>query len=181
MLVSCSTTKTYTEQDNQAFQTLQEMVATKSFEIHSNFARPMATAAFTQLANTNILGMGNTASNINITGNSNNLTVKGDSISGYFPYFGEIQFGGGYQGSNHHGIEFKDIPEDYKINVNDDKHKVTISFSIDDQYRSNERYNVYITVFPNNRSAIQINSTNRTSIEYSGTARLLKEDKMVQN
>lgn len=178
LLISCSNTKTYTEQDNQAFQSLKDMVMAKNFEIQSNFARPMASAAFTQVANTNILGVGNTATNIDISSNSNNLTIKGDTINGYFPFFGEQQFGGGYPGMNHQGIEFNDVPEDYKVTINDDKHTVSINFKMDDQYRTHERYNVFITLFPNKRSTIQINSTNRTSIEYSGTVRGLKEDKM---
>lgn len=171
---ACSNTKTYTEQDNQAYQALQDMVTSQKFEIQSNFARPLATTAFTQLANTNILGPGNTASNIDISGNSNGLTIKGDTISGIFPYFGEVQGGGTYPGTTHQGIEFKGVPENYKMTVNDEKHSVNINFRINDQFRSNENYNVFITLFPNNRSTIQINSTNRTSIEYSGSARPLK-------
>jgi hypothetical protein len=176
LLLGCGTKKPFTEQDHQAFENLQAIVNAKRLEITSNWARPMVTTAFMQVANTNILGPGNTASSINLTSNSNSLKVKGDTISGYFPYFGEVQFGGGYANSNHQGIEFKDIPEDYTVTVNDDKHTVELNFKIADQYRSNERYNVFITLFQNKRSSIQINSTNRTSIEYTGSIDQLKED-----
>jgi hypothetical protein len=181
LIFSCGSNKTYTEQDNQAFQNLQEMVRSKHFEIISNYARPMTSTAFMKVANSNILGPGNTGNNIDITGNANNLTIKGDSIQGLFPYFGELQLGSGFPGGTHQGIEFKDLPDDYKIDIIEKKRNVTIRFNIDDQYRNNERYNVFITIFPNKRSTIQINSTNRTSIEYTGTARLLKEDTMVEN
>ncbi len=168
-LVSCGGSKTYTEQETQAYERLKELVQSKKLEIHSNFARPMATSAFTQVANSGVLGVGNTASNIDITSNSNELKIQGDSVSGFFPFFGEQQFGGGYPGSNHQGIEFNDIPEDYTVTDNDAKHSVQIRFKINDEFRNNEHYTVFITLFPNNRSTIQINSTNRTPIEFTGT------------
>ena len=181
LLISCGNTKTYTEQEQRAFQTVKDMVTARNFEIESNFARPMASVAFTQVANSGILGLGNTANSINISGTSNNLSVKGDTISGHFPYFGEQHFGGGYPGASHQGIEFKDIPENYEMTIDEKKHVITINFSIDDQYRNNERYNLFITIFQNKSSSIQINSTNRSSIEFVGSARSLKEDSSVMN
>lgn len=181
MLVSCSSNKTYTEQETKAYQRLKELVASKKLEIQSNFARPMATSAFTQVANSGVLGVGNTASNIDISNNSNELKIQGDSISGYFPFFGEQQFGGGYPGSNHQGIEFNNIPENYTVTENDAKQSVQIQFAISDEYRNNEHYRVFITLFPNNRSTIQINSSNRTPIEFSGRLQqLTPEDKKSQ-
>lgn len=176
MFLNCGTNKTYSEKEYQDFERLKRIVNDKKLEVTSNFARPMATAAFMQVANTNILGPGNTASNIDITSNSNNFKIKGDTISGYFPYFGEQRFGGGYPGANHQGIEFKGIPEDYGVDIKYAKHTVNIRFKIEDDHRSNERYNVFITLFPNNRSNIQISSTNRTPIEFTGTMKELKED-----
>jgi hypothetical protein len=176
LLISCSSTKTYTEQDLQQYSQLKALVQSKQFTIRSNFARPMATNAFTQVANSGILGPGNSATNIDIASNSNLLKIQGDSITGYFPFFGEQQFGGSYPSSNNQGIDFKGIPKEYKVTHNDVKHSVMINFKIDDQHRANEHYNVFITVFPNKRSTIQINSTNRTSIEYSGSWQHLKAD-----
>uniref|UniRef100_UPI00404A5D9F DUF4251 domain-containing protein n=1 Tax=Gelidibacter sp. TaxID=2018083 RepID=UPI00404A5D9F len=176
LLISCSSTKTYTEQEQQAYQRLKDLVQTKQLKIQSNFARPMATTAFTQVANSGIFGPGNSATNIDIASNSNLLKIQGDSITGYFPFFGEQRFGGSYPSGNNQGIDFRGIPKDYKVTHNDVKHSVMINFKIDDQHRTNEHYNVFITVFPNKRSTIQINSTNRTSIEYSGSVQALKEE-----
>jgi hypothetical protein len=154
------------------------MVSKKNFEIESNFARPMPSMAFMQVANTNILGPGNTASQINLNNNPNNLTIKGDTISAYFPYFGEVQFGGaGYNNANSNGIEFKDVPRDYTMEVNEKKHNIVINFRIEDKNRNNEQYNVFITLFRNKRSSIQINSSSRTSIEYSGFAQSIPIEK----
>lgn len=176
ILMSCGANKQFTAQDNQAYQQLQDLVASRSFEIVSTSARPIATAAFTKVANSNILGPGNSAGNIDITSNSNKLTIKGDSISGYLPYFGEQTFGGGY-GGNHTGIEFKDLPKDYQVIHNDKKHFVTISFNITDQYRKSDNYAITITLYPSYRSHIRVQSTSRTSIEYSGRVSTLEDAK----
>lgn len=177
LLIACGSSKTYTAQEDRAYQTLQDFVASQNIEIVSYSARPMATNAFMQVANSNILGPGNSAANINIGSNPNRLRIMGDSIQAYLPFFGEQHFGG-TPGSNHQGIEFNDVPDDLKIINNDAKHAVEISFNIEDQYRGNERYNVFITLFPNKSSVILVQSTNRTAIEYAGNASAIEEDKV---
>ncbi|MBA6154142.1 DUF4251 domain-containing protein [Gelidibacter maritimus] len=173
-VMGCSSSKEFTEQDSQDYQQLQELVASKSFEIISTSAMPRASAAFSKVANSNILGPGSNASHIDITSNSNRLVVKGDSIRGNLPFFGEQNFGGGY-GGNHTGIEFDDIPEDYKVKYNDQKHTAEIRFKISDKYRGNENYDMMITLYPNNRSTIRVQSTNRSSIQYNGKVTRLEE------
>lgn len=176
MLMGCGSNKEFTEQDHQAYRNLQDLVASKSFKIVSNSATPRASAAFTRVANSNILGPGSSANNIDITTNTNYLTVKGDSILGFLPYYGEQNFGGGYNG-NHSGIEFKDVPKEYEVINNDKKHSVDILFKIDDQYRNSDRYDIRITLYPNNRSNIRVQSTSRSSIEYLGRVSKLEEAK----
>ncbi len=176
MFMACGSNKTFTPQQDQAYENLKDFVSSKNIEIVSHTARPMATNAFMQVANSNILGPGNTPNNISIIGNANRLRIIGDSIQAYLPFFGEQNFGG-TPGSNHQGIEFNDIPDDLQILNNDAKHTVEYSFNIQDQYRGNERYNVFITLFPNKSSLIRVQSTNRSSIEFSGSATTIEGDK----
>src|SRR5690606_3427725 len=128
-----------------------------------------ATAAVTQVINSGILGPGNTGTNINITSNSNLLKIEGDSITGYFPFFGEQQFGGSYPNGNNQGIEFSGISKDYKVTENDTKNSVVIGFKILDKHRASEHYNVSVTLFPNKSSINQVISTSSKEIEYSGS------------
>lgn len=167
LLMGCGSNKQFTEQDNQAYQELQNLVASKSLKIESSRAMPMASASFSRVANSKILGPGNSSGNINITTNSNYLTIKGDSIQAFLPFFGDQNFGGGYNG-NHTGIEFNDVPKEYTVVNNDKKHAVDITFRIQDKYRNNEHYDMMITLYPNNTSSIRVQSTTRSSIEYSG-------------
>lgn len=175
LICSCGNSRSYSEQDQQAYQNLTNLVASKQFEIVSHTARPMPTMAFTQVANTNILGPGNTAANINIIGTTNSLRIVADTVSAYLPYYGEQNFAA-MPGNNHQGIEFKSMPENYVVSNNDDKHKVEIQFRIQDQYRGNERYNVFITLFPNHTSNIRIQSSTRTPIEFSGSVKPLGKE-----
>lgn len=170
----CGSGKEFTEQEHQAYRNLQDLVASKSFEIVSTTARPMASAAFGKVANSRILGPGNNASHIDITSNSNRLVVNGDSIRGYLPFFGDQNFGGGYTG-NHSGIEFNDVAENYTVTLNDKQHAVDIRFGIADKYRNSDRYDIMITLFPNNRSTIRVQSTTRSSIEYTGWVKATEE------
>jgi len=174
--MSCGSNKQFTAQDNQAYQQLQDLVASRSFEIVSTSARPIATAAFTKVANSNILGPGNNAGHIDISANGNVVVVKGDSIRGNLPFFGERNFGGSY-GSNHTGIEFNGIPKNYKVTQNNKKHTIEITFNISDEYQRNERYDMTITLYPNYKSTIRVQSTGRSSIEFSGRVSRLSTDK----
>ena len=176
MMIACGGTKKYTDAENVAYDNLRQLVQSKSFIVRSNTASPMVSNAFMQVANTNILGPGNTANNINIASTSNWLRVVGDTINGNLPFFGEQNFGGSL-GSQHQGIEFDSSPENYKVTEHTDKHKIDINFQIEDEYRGNERYNVFITVFPNNSSTIRINSTSRSSIEFRGDVSSWSEEK----
>ena len=174
VLMGCGSNRSFTEQENQDYRNLQDFVALKSLVIVSSSAMPFASVAFSRVANSNILGPGNNANNIDITSNSNKLTIKGDSIRAYLPYFGEQNFGGSY-GGNHTGIEFNDIPKDYQVIHDDKKHTVDIHFKIDDQYRNSDHYDIMITLYPNNRSTIRVQSTSRTSIEYTGRVSRLED------
>ena len=176
LLMGCSSNRSFSEQENEAYQSLQDLVASKSFQIVSTSAMPVTSVAFSRVANSNILGPGNNASHIDISSNSNKLIVKGDSIQGYFPFFGEQNFGGSY-GGTHTGIEFDDTPKDYQVVFNDKKHMVEIQFKIDDKYRNADHYIILITLFPDKRSAIRVQSTTRSAIEYTGRVDKLKEVK----
>ena len=180
MIFSCGGTKNYTDEENRAYENLQNLVNSKRFEIISNRARPMATLALQQLANANMLGPGNTAGSIDITSNANFLKMKGDSVSAFFPFYGEQNFGGGSYGGNHLGIEFDAVPENYDVRFDDEKHRANIRFKTKDTYRSNEFYNIYITIFSNYRSVIQVQSTSRTAIEFTGAVKPLPNEDTVQ-
>ncbi|WP_142786154.1 DUF4251 domain-containing protein [Changchengzhania lutea] len=170
-IVSCGSSFRSTKKTSEA---LDAMVSNKRFKIVSTSAQPQVTNAMQQLGNTGIFGPGNTAGNISLIGNANFLTMTKDSVMAYLPYYGERQFGGGY--SNKTGIEFAGIPKGLQI-TKGQKSDYAISFKIDDKNSRSENYQIYIKLFPNLTSTIDINSTQRFNIRYSGTVDSLTVEK----
>ncbi|PKQ46996.1 DUF4251 domain-containing protein [Confluentibacter flavum] len=153
---------------------LDNMIENKSFEIISSSAQPLMTAAMQQLGNAGVFVNGSTAGNINLTTNANYLRMKNDSVMADLPFYGERQFGGGY--NNASGIEFEGIPNNLQIKKVKDL-DYEISFDIHDKNSNTENYQVYIKLFPNLSSSMVIRSTNRSNIQFRGQVRELDSDK----
>tara|TARA_R110002051_G_scaffold325867_1_gene432602 strand:+ start:140296 stop:140844 length:549 start_codon:yes stop_codon:yes gene_type:complete len=152
---------------------LDQLLATKNFSISADWAYPNATASMAAIANTGLLGVGNTANAVNLIGNPNFLNVKGDSISAFLPYYGERQMGAGYGSDN--GIEFNGIPETYSLTKDDQKQRYTMEFTISG--KTTEVFNVTINFFPNTTAQINIFSSQRRGIRYQGNVAALENEK----
>lgn len=158
---SCSTSKNAaTDEDIKA---LKDLVDSKAFTIESDWANPQVTSATQQVLNSGILEPGSNAGGINLIGNSNFLTISGDSIKSYLPYFGERQMNVGYGGEDN-AIQLDGLLENYSV-----EEKKNNSYLIRFNAKSNsESFQVYITLFSNMNSDIRINSNTRFSIGYRG-------------
>ena len=166
-LFSCGPSKTMTQAQIDA---LDQLVQSKQIKIESNWAYPMTTTAMQQVLNSGLLAPGSSAGGINLIGNSNELIIFGDSISSYLPYFGERQMQVDYGGDDT-TIKFKGLMENYKVETIKN-HSYEISFKAKSK---SETFDVYITVSPNLRSTMVLNSATRHPIRYSGTIEALKE------
>lgn len=144
---------------------LEEMMENRTFQIASSWAQPQVTLAMQQLGNAGMLPQGSTVGNIDISSTSNYLKMENDSVKAELPFYGERQFGGGY--NNSEGIAFEGIPNDLQIEKAK-KDAYDIRFNIRDKNSSAESYQVYIKLFPNLTSTITVNSNQRYSIQYRG-------------
>jgi len=167
--VSCGTSN---KVSNARTVEVVKLLNEQEFEIISDFANPTISNALTQLSGSNLLGYGNNASSINLTGNSNFLKVYKDSVSAFLPYYGERRFGGGY-GDTDTGIIFKGKPEDFNVTDTKKNNGKEYSFNIDGE--NNENYKLNITVYNTGKSIINVYSAQRTTISYSGTVKPLEE------
>ncbi|MFC4721886.1 DUF4251 domain-containing protein [Geojedonia litorea] len=178
LLVGCASSNARKSPENlKAYEDLKQLVNSKHFNINSRRALPAATLAMTAIQNANLLAPGNNAGSIDITGNQNFLRVEGDSVFAFLPFFGEQRIGGSYPGNTHIGIEFKGIPKNYELEFDDDKLKTQIKFSINDQYRHQESYDVYINVFAGRTSDVRVLSSTRSSMAYQGTIEPIDKNK----
>ena len=84
MITGCSGSR----QAADSNEALNQWITEGSYEIESQWASPMATQAFMAVANTNILGPGNTGNRISLIGNPNHLRIYNDSIDVDLPFFG---------------------------------------------------------------------------------------------
>jgi len=161
-LLGCNSSKKVIEATPQS-KALEALVAQKQFIITSDRAFPRASTALNSLANSGLLGAGNSSGSINLIGNSNYLKMEGDTISAELPYYGERQMGGGY--TSEAGIKFKGIPKNYKEIKDTATQHYRITFQINE---ASESYMISLTLFPNWSSSIVVNSSQRSSISYLG-------------
>ncbi len=144
-------------------ESFNNLVNSKKFTIESDWAYPQVTNAMSQVLSGQLLPPGSNANAINLIGNSNFLTIKGDSITSYLPYFGERQMQVAYGGRDG-AIQFNGIMEDVEIKEEKNNRKV-ITFKANS---NSENFNVIITLFPNMKSQIMLRGSSRFFIQYSG-------------
>ncbi len=163
-IVGCASSKVSEATNNQI---LDSLVAKKNFQIESQTAYPQVTSSLISIANSGLLPPGESAGMINLSGNPNYLKMKGDSITAYLPYFGERQMGANTR-NNNTGIKFDDISKEYSVEKGKNNSYI-IRFTIPDKKNRNEIYNITLQLYPNMRSDIRVNSSQRSQIRYRGT------------
>lgn len=169
VLVACKSSKeTISPSQIEALNTL---VSSQKFTIESNWAYPQVTNAMSQILTSQLMAPGSNTSAINLIGNANFLTIKGDSITSYLPYFGERQMQVAYGGTDS-AIQFNGIMEDFKVEEGKNNRKV-ISFKADS---NSENFNVIITLFPNMKSQIMLRGASRFFIQYTGDVSQIKSE-----
>lgn len=165
-LVSCKSSKVTDAQINA----LKNLVESKNYTIESDWAYPQVTNAVQQVLNSGLLQPGNSANAINLIGNSNFLTISGDSINSYLPYFGERQMNIGYGGQDS-GIALKTIMEDYsETKGKHDSHIIRFSAR-----NKSETFDIIVQLFPSLKSEIRVNSSSRFPISYIGQVEPIKK------
>lgn len=161
LFFSCGASKQVKEPNAKLDQMMEESV----FEVNIRSAEPQLTQAMAQVANSGILAPGNSMSRIDVTGSGYFIKMKGDSVSADLPYYGERQMGGGYNSDA--GIKFDGVPKNLEIVKNDIKQSYLLKFSVD---ANAEDYFVAVVVGNNLTSTIDIRSSHRNRIRYTGTA-----------
>ena len=150
---------------------LNEWVNNRNFEIESNFAMPMNTAAVNAVLNSGILGPGNNSNQISLIGTPNYLRIKGDSIEANLPYFGERRMGGGYN-TRDAGITIDGLLKDYRVETK--RGMYVIRFDAKDT-QGNEMYSFILNLSPNQNANMSVNSTQRSNIQFRGRVEAIKE------
>ena len=161
MALSCKSSKS--QATDAQIKALARLVENKNYTIESDWAHPQVTNAMQQVLNSGILQPGSAANAINLIGNSNFLTVSGDSITSYLPYFGERQMNVEYGGGDS-GIQLIGILEDYAV-TKGKNYSYSISFNAKTK---SESFRVNIILYPNLKSDMNLIGSGRFPISYTG-------------
>tara|TARA_R110002072_G_scaffold17207_2_gene65735 strand:- start:821 stop:1366 length:546 start_codon:yes stop_codon:yes gene_type:complete len=168
LTLSCKSSKS--KASDAQIKTLEILVENKNYTIESDWARPQVTNAMQQIVNSGLLPAGSSVNAINLIGNSNFLTISGDSITSYLPYFGERQMNVGYGGTDS-AIQLQGLLEDYEV-VKGKNNRYTISFSARGK---SENFRIKIVLFPNLKSDMQLTANGRFPISYTGHVESLEK------
>lgn len=164
LLMSCSSTKITPEQIKE----LKSAVAQNNFEIVSTSAMPVVLANVAGIQR--LLPPGSNVADVEITATTNYFRVQNDSISVVLPYYGEHQQ---LRGTNTDiGISFEGTPQEVKVRYDEKKNKYLINYTIKTR---DELLRVLLTLFANKTAFIDLNSSHRTAISYSGSWELIDE------
>jgi len=136
---SCGSTRQLTV--DQQYQ-LKEAIGNRDFKVDVNRAYPLS------------------GRSINLT-SPYALTVKGDSIKSYLPYFGRaysIPYGGG------EGLNFEGKINNYTVESGK-KNATVITMDITS---SDDRINYVVQIYPNGVASIYVTPQNRQAISFDG-------------
>lgn len=108
---------------------------------------------------------------INLQLNPNVFKMSDGIADVFFPYFGVVHRGGGYNGNV--GIEFDGPVEKYKISFDDKKRRITIKFNA---RRDTESFDITMKISRSGNTSIIVNSSNRETIKYDGELIALEKE-----
>lgn len=161
-LMSCGVTK-QTLSDDKVVK-LKGQIDANKFHIVSTSARPMNTNSMQQIAASNLLANGSSASFIDLHTTDNYFIVNEEQLSVSLPFYGELRTSG-YR-NNVGAIEFDGKPNKSSIEFNESKNRYEMIFEFKNE---NDYYKVRVEVYVNNaKTRIYVISGRRSSISYSG-------------
>lgn len=111
---------------------------------------------------------------INLMSNPTCIKMEAKNADAFLPFFGTAHSGAGYGGTEG-GIEFTGEVQNYEVSFNDKKRKATIKFK--SRSKSSENYNVSITISGGSSTSVNVTSSNRSTMNYSGSIKKLEKKK----
>ncbi len=128
----------------EAFNEIKDLVLSKKFEFIADQALPTGFR------------------NVNLIGNPNYLRVRNDTVMADMPYFGRAyQSTPGERG----GIYFEVLPEDYKVDINEKKRTISITFTAREDSKT---YRCNLQVGGKEAASLSVIADHLSSISYWG-------------
>ena len=134
------------------YDAMKELVDSKSFEFTADW-------------------ISTSGSRISIASGSNTITISQDSTIGAMQYFGTVT-SIGFSGSE--GVRFDNIMKNYKVNFNDRKKKISVSYSVKNK---SENYNINLSIYNSGKTYADVYSNSKSSVTYDGNVIAVKPKK----
>lgn len=159
------------EMGNQELKDLDQAVSSRNYRIEMQVMEPRLTVATQQITTILMRGTGNTANRVDINGRGHYFTVRNDSLIVDLPYIGERRMGGGYDNSKG-GIIINDPLKSYtETTTKNGERMFTMNAS-----NGIENYDFTVSIFKNGFSRVNVTSSHRLGITYTGSQQLPKTD-----
>lgn len=142
-LTACGALRQSPEDEARDEALVKERLDARSYKVDINFVRPNRGRA-------------------RVISDPYSLTVNGDEVISYLPYFGvayQVPYGGGS------GLNFKGKIHDYQELPPTGGHR-TFVFTTENEER--DVLNYRLEVFPNGKASLTVTSRNRDTIDYQG-------------
>lgn len=154
------------------YNQLKDLVASQNFMFEANWAIPLGNDVSN--IGLNIPGGGAIfqGGRVDISNNSNFLKLESDNADLFLPYFGRVFFP--KRTSTSRGIQYKGEINDYKVDINEKKKRITIKFNAKSE---GDFLKFIITVYAGGKTSVAVNSTNRQTITYDGQLKPIESDK----
>ncbi len=169
LLWSCKTNQiAKAEAKANDLEILDSLYAKKDYYVKINVAYPFTSTATTQVANALLRNTGDNINRIDVRGDGNFIKIQNDTVSGYLPFFGESRTSSGAYGGTDLAIQFDELLKDLTKKINTDKGKLELEFSAKQKRNNNEKYEVSIDIYPNEKVSVNIRPVHKTVMRYDG-------------
>lgn len=108
---------------------------------------------------------------VSLATNTGRFIVKDGEVDIDLPFFGVVRGSGGY--NNNPGITYKGVPGKYSVEYIDKKRRSKIKLSV---RSGTEHHDITLTVGYGGQTNVNVISSARNAIDYSGYLRPLKEE-----
>ncbi|MUP45718.1 DUF4251 domain-containing protein [Gramella sp. BOM4] len=152
-LVSMGCGSSNTTESSGDISKLKELIESRQFLIENDWATPIQ------------------GQQINLLNNPNEIRFSGDSVYVDLPYYGIRHAGGGYQRDG--GMNYVGIAENLKIEENSKKERIDLSF---EGTQNGENLDFFIRIFLSGKANTNVNSSQRSSINYLGKVESYNND-----
>ncbi|MBF4984143.1 DUF4251 domain-containing protein [Nonlabens mediterrranea] len=158
-------------QQRKVLDQIAVKVKQDDFQIVMNTAYPLTTNAVNSVLNGILIPNGDSANRIDLSDRDDYIELGMDAVKAELSYYGERRISSGY-GNQDNGIEYNGAPVNYRQNIDYEKGKLRIEYQISNQAES---FDVTIEIFSNRNANVNISSSHRANIRYTGNMEQIKE------